>query len=247
MRILVFCAFIMLIQGCASTQGVASKEVAVKSKIFIASQLENNFNFQVTGTTAFQNKKLSANVAHWELNNHVENRVISQLKGIYQPHSDSLVSKQLTIPSDNYLTGYSNAMTSENGLNILKEKGFDYVLFITPINFQDAYYQTNQYLEGYGIYNRSFLGSDRKIVYAQISFTLFDVNTGKFLASNGDTGHNGGDSVWIAHKNITLSKEVSDLEQLNGIVEDYKNDVFSLTNNLVDKSIKYMGFQVQKL
>ncbi|GDY28347.1 hypothetical protein AHAT_42370 [Agarivorans sp. Toyoura001] len=247
MRILVFCAFIMLIQGCASTQGIASKEVAAKSKIFIASQLNNEFNFQVTGTTAFQNKKFAANVEHWELNSHVENRVINQLKGVYSPQTYNQINDQLTIPSDNYLTGYSNAMTSENGLNILKKQGFDYVLFITSIDFQDAYYQTNQYVEGYGIYNRSFFGSDNKIVYSQISFTLFDVNTGKFLASNGDTGHNGGDSVWITHKNITISKDISNLEQLNEIVENYKSDVFTLTNNLVDKSIKYMGFQVQKL
>ncbi|MEC4087034.1 hypothetical protein [Pseudoalteromonas rubra] len=247
MRTLVFFAFIILIQGCASTQGIASKEVAPKSKIFIASQLDNNFNYQVTGTTAFQNRKLSANVAHWELNTHIENRVINQLKAFYQPQSDSLIKNQLTMPSDNYITGYSNAMTSKNGLSVLKEKGFDYVLFVTPIDFQDAYFQTNQYVDGYGIYGRGFFGSDRKIVYSQVSFTLFDVNTGKFLASNGDTGHNGGDSVWITHKNIALAEEVSDLEQLNGIVEKYKGDVFTLTNKLVDKSIKYMGFQVQKL
>lgn len=247
MRILYFCALIMLVQGCASTEGVASKEVAAKSRIFITSQLENSFNFQTTGTTTFQNGKLSVDVSHWDLNNHVEERVKNQLQGLYQPDSDSSVSKKLTIPSDNYLTGYSNSMTSKNGLSILKEKGFDYVLFITPIEFQDAYYQTSQFVKGYGIYNRSFFGSDRKVLYTQISFTLFDVNTGKFLASNGDTGHNGGDSVWITHKNIALSNEITDVEKLESTAENYKSEVFALTNKLVDKSLKYMGFRAQKL
>jgi len=246
MRALVLSVFIMLIQGCASTQGIVSKEVAGKSKIFVVSQLDNVFNYQKAGTTAFQNLKLTTKVDQWEINSHVESTVVKQLKEFYRPASGGVMRSKLSIPSDNYLTGYSNSMTDENGLNALKEEGFDYVLFITPVKFQDAYFETNQYIEGYGIYLRNFFGSEKKIVYSQISFTLFDVSTGNFLASNGDTSANGGDSVWITHKNIKLSKDVSSVNQLKEIVANHKSDILELTNSLTNKSLKYMGFQVSK-
>lgn len=190
MRVFVVLILVFFIQGCASTQGVVGLKVGASSKILIVSKLQESFFFQKTGTTSFQNRKLTADVGSWDLNAQIEERCVNSLSSNYIPSADKEISSQLTVPSDNYLTGYSNPMTEKNGLDVLRAKNFDYVLFITPMKFQDAYFATNQFVEGYGIYIRSFMGSEKAILYSQIRFTMFDVASGKFLASNGDTGSN---------------------------------------------------------
>lgn len=238
-----FLAIILFVQGCATTQGIVAEKVTSSSKLFVVSQLDSQFDFIKTGTTAFNNKRLSVPIEDWGINQYVEHEISNRLRTSYVVVTENSIKPQLSIPSDNYLTGYPSSMKNEHGLQVLKDADIDFVLFITPVEFQDAYFETNQFIKGLGIYQRSFLGSSSSILFAQISFTLFDVSTGKFIASNGDTGSEGGNSTWINHQYVNESLDSVSENLLKNKADSYKDNLLSLVITIIDRSLSYMGFQ----
>jgi hypothetical protein len=246
MKLRIFLLVLVFLQGCASTQGIVAKKVADGSKIFVASKMGNEFSFRRVGTTAFNNSTLNIKVESWGVDHFIENETISNLSSHYTAESNSDISNKISIPSVNFVTGYPNEFTEKNGLNILKEKGYQYVLIITPVNFQDAFFGTNQFIEGFGFYQRSFMGSSTALLYTQVSFSLFDLTSRKFISSNGDTGSNGGNAPWVGHMKLINEPSVNEKKPDLNSINKYKINILDLFKDRVMSSVAYMGFKLGK-
>ncbi len=243
MKVLICVLLIMFIQGCANTQGIASKEVPVDGKILVVSKMGDDFSVQKVGLTVFNNSKFKVDVSSWAIDDFIQEQVKSKLSDFYSVEFNSDLSHRVSHPEDNFFTGYPYPLKQANGLLDMQKEGYEYLLLITPVKIQDIYFQTNQYVEGYGIYERSLFGNTNSLTYAQVSFSLFELSSGSFIATNGDVKANKGDSVWVNHVVNPGKTGILKNTDSSETVESYRLDIEDLIAEVVERSINYMGFK----
>ena len=232
---------VLALSGCATNQLELIQSITESEGILVASLFEDRFFIQTTGTTAFQNDMAELDTSSWKVNDFVEARFIEGLEGKYKAFSNAEFRDRVTLPGDNYLTGYPSPITDEAVLQLARSLGAKYILLLSPIEFLDAYFGTNQYVQGYGIYRRSLYGESRTIQYAQMGADLFDAETGAFIATNGTIGHNNGDSVWITHQALGDMPELeSGAARLNQDPLRYLNQ--ELLAMLATRTMRFMKF-----
>ena len=149
MKRLFLCVTAVLISGCVSNQLDMVGTITSEETILVASKFEDSFNLQETGTTTFQNTKSEFDVQSWKVNDYIESAVISGLQPKYKPIANIEFRNQVSVPSENYLTGYPDAIQDQTTLKLAKDLGARYILILSPIEFQDAYFGTNQFVTGY--------------------------------------------------------------------------------------------------
>lgn len=240
----IFFIFIFAISGCVSNDLTRVEKIAPNNTILVVSTLSNTMPVVTVGTTIFQNEQFEIPVANWHIPQYAESVVIDYLTPAYHATTDARLRAVIAPPKNDFFTGYPSALSNQQVFDIAKEHQADYILVISAVEFQDAYFGTNQFFEGLGVYQRTFLGSEKIIQFAQVGLNLFDAHTGEFVATNGTVGHNGGDSVWISHQalNCDLIDSQGELTADNKQLIKATNE--ALVSKIVERSLKYMAFDI---
>lgn len=246
MRFVVCIVFLIVIQSCVTTTGgYAGENVNLKSKIVVISNIDNIFRYSKIGTTVFNNKSISTSVEDWGINGHAKDRISKSLENYYTLVDRPEISSSIIIPEPNPFSGSGEfyPLKDVNGLQVLQKYGVEYVLCITSKSYPDEYIGTDKWIDGYGIHQRT-RPSLASVLYSQIDVTLFDVSNGKFVASNINFKNSDGEYIWIHSKPIKFSHNLTSESDLKKIALKYKDDIFELLDSQLDRSLNFMGFQV---
>jgi hypothetical protein len=233
---------IILVSGCVSNNLQQVTQITSNEKIVVIAQLHNSFPVKTVGATAFQNDYFEIDSSEWKTNEFIEAEVAKKLSTNYSVVSNSFIRSNLAPPKNDIVSGYPSPIKNPSVLNEAQKINAKYILVISPTEFSDVYFGTNQRFIGNGIYQRS----KNSIHYSQISFDLFDASTGNFVATNGTVGHNGGDSAWMTnqsfgYKIFTSPKDISAETKAN-----IKNNNEVLISTLISRSLEFMKFRVNK-
>lgn len=240
MKYLTSLLFVISVFGCASNNKPQELHIDMQEKILIISQLDDNFPVKSVGFTVFQNEKFDIDSHDWEVNDYVESYVSARLSSNYTVTSDKSIRSRLQTPKVDFLSGKLNPIKDLSVLSQAKALNVKYILVVSPIEYTDAYYGTNQKFRGNGIYQRG----DNSIQYAQINFSLFSAPNGDFILSNGSIGHNDGDSTWITNQyfGYPIFNNVNDISPKN--MRRIKSNNEYLISRLTERSLKFMGFKL---
>lgn len=178
---------LLIISGCAATGAGKIDELPPTTKIAVVSALGDDLSIETTGTTIFQNWERKENVSLWRVDSFVEDIINAELRkaGKFQivDVDTSVLHQTIGQVSSGIITGKAKI---EGGIGTLQAFGKSYdidsLLFVRTIPREDIYFSTNQYFEGYGVYQKSFLGSKRALNYAIVHISLIDVQTGEEFA-----------------------------------------------------------------
>jgi len=233
---------LVLVTGCVSNDLQRVSEINLNDKILVVSKFENTFPFKTVGFSAFQNDSFEIEVSDWSINSFIENTISEKLDINYMAITSLIIRKNVSIPKNQPFIGYPSSISNKTVLAEANKLNAKYILIVSPIDFPDVYFGTNQYINGNGVYKRN----SNMIQHAQMSFNLFDATTGQFIATNGTIGHNGGDSVWITSKTLSgyIFESESDLTEETLTYIQTNNE--ELIKELVDRSLDFMNFKVNK-
>lgn len=242
MKQVIFIYLVILISGCVSNDLQQVSKITSNEKIVVVAQFSDSFPVKTVGTTAFQNEYFEIDSSDWKTNEFIETEVANKLSPNYTVVSNSFIRKNLKAPKNDFVSGYPSPIKNQAVLKEASKINAKYILVISPSEFSDVYFGTNQRFSGNGIYQRH----ENSIHYSQISFNLFNTTTGKFIATNGTIGHNGGDSVWITNESFGYKtfNNPEDITAQTKIEIKRNNEV--LISKLLDRSLEFMKFGVSK-
>ena len=224
--------------ACATNNIQYISTIKESDGIVVVSLFKDDFNNQGTGYTMFHNSKIGIPVNEWDVNGLIESTIREELKHRYSVITDNRFRNLFKKPASG-LSGYPNAISNKSkaALNLAMNLSARYILIVAPMELPDSYYQTNQYIEGYGLYHYS--GQTIQYVYMEIS--LFDAATGDFIATN-HAVNNDGKSLSTNHTflghNAFRSNGLYSEEQFNRI----KKNNNELMTSLIKSSLKFMNF-----
>ncbi|KPH91942.1 hypothetical protein AMS58_20990 [Pseudoalteromonas porphyrae] len=242
MNKIVLIVLAIFISGCVSNDLQLVSKITSNEKIVVVAQFSSSFPIKTVGTTAFQNEYFEIDTSDWKTNEFIETEVANKLSPNYSIVPNSFIRTNLRTPKNDFVSGYPSPIKNKSVLEEAQKINANYILVISPTEFSDVYFGTNQRLKGNGIYQRH----GNSIHHSQISFNLFNAKTGQFVATNGTIGHNGGDSVWITNESFGYKMFSSSEDITASTKEEIKNNNQKLISKLLDRSLEFMKFGVKK-
>ncbi|HET7831695.1 MAG TPA: hypothetical protein VFK88_01900 [Gallionella sp.] len=184
MRLLFVIVFTTLLAACATT----GANVPRNSKVVPISIVGNTLDFRVVGTTVFGNDKKLIDVSEWNTDENIEDSANNYLRtaginsGRAAPGSKSHIGAMSFL---NFTGNYSFAGGKEGVQKAALGSNADYLLIVAraPNAFSDPFFHTNQYITGYGIYQRSYFGRQSGVNFVQLAILLVDGKTGEVITS----------------------------------------------------------------
>jgi len=199
---------IQILTGCSVPQKKLSSEVQGKT-VAVISVVGDYYTVQSTGFTVFTNWTRQEKVAAWEIDKFVEieaARFINSKKGnVRAIIADSSDIKMAADNKKYYMVSIESVLFHRSQENIDQVRnhalnvGADYALVIgNPSQWMDPYFDSNQHVRGYGIYQRNKFGRKSGIDYVLIKSLLIDAHTGKVVGVEG-TARGGvrGEDEWV--------------------------------------------------
>jgi|GEM_PF-2812215 len=234
-----------LLSGCATTNNLARMEAVEKNDaILVISQFEDTLSVKTVGTTIFTNNMISIDVTDWDINKYAEDQVKNLLSKNYTVLSNPELRRSISKPDYNYFTLEKHPLKGQDLFQYTESKGIKYVMVLSPMKYQDPYYNTNQFFEGFGIYQRGMMGSKNVKAYLQMFFWVYDGKTGEFVASGGVGGYKDPAPSWITSSPIRTnwieSKEQVDDEYLKS-AEQKVQDMFK---TLAQRSVRALKLKM---
>lgn len=202
----------LFVAGCA-TMGIENVEnLSSGHRTLVVSALGDTFRIKSLGTTIFQRWKISEDVSDWKLDKRVEALISKILQdagkiGVISNETDEIRSLVGEIDINDYtgareISGDMDAVT-----NAAKSAGADSILLLGAITINDIIFHRSNTIEGYGIYQSSFLGIKEAVNYIIFRIWLIDTNSGEDIATTLKIGKSKRDiSEWL-EENQQLSKE----------------------------------------
>ncbi|MBI4987824.1 MAG: hypothetical protein HZC23_03290 [Rhodocyclales bacterium] len=200
-----------VLSGCATVGTEHVEKLKPGTSIVALSLMGDTLAIRHVGTTVFQNERLDATVADWQIDKYAESvasRLISsgnrfQAKAVETNEARASAGKIVMDfwTSKAVLQGGTGSVTK-----LAREAGADYVLVLGPAQLGDPFFGTNQAFSGYGIYQRSAFGSRRAINYLTMRVVLLDGKNGTEVArTHGVSSAPRGEAIWMDSDNLTLS------------------------------------------
>ncbi|MBE0379380.1 hypothetical protein [Pseudoalteromonas prydzensis] len=242
MNKIVLIVLAIFMSGCVSNDLQQVSKIVPNEKIVVVAQFGGSFPIKTVGTTAFQNEYFEIDSSDWKTNEFIETEIRNKLSPNYTIVPNSFIRTNLKTPKNDFVSGYPSPIKNKSVLEEAQKINAKYILVISPTEFSDVYFGTNQRFKGNGIYQRR----GNSIHYSQISFNLFNAKTGQFIATNGTIGHNGGDSVWITNESFGYKMFSSPEDITASTKEKIKNNNQKLISKLLDRSLEFMKFGVKK-
>ncbi|MFA6179119.1 MAG: hypothetical protein WC696_05855 [Candidatus Methylopumilus sp.] len=190
-RLCLFALILMiagLAPGCAIVGADKATQAPHGSKVAVVSLLGNQMSIQHLGTTAFNNKKWNIEVQSWAVDQYVEDQanLLVEAGNKFTPVKDKADGYRQKFGSleQNFWTGNRKYQYQSEGVQALvAESGADLVLMISPAEYGDVFFGTNQLFSGYGIYQRSFLRDRNALSFLMMTVQLIDAKSGEEIAS----------------------------------------------------------------
>lgn len=185
----------IFISGCSSTNNsvhgtanneIEKHEIKKDGKITVISLMGNTLESISVGITIFNNVENKFSVAKWEVDRNIEDYLIAQIHlhtereaVIYDPG----VNMRPVVVQNNFWTGELELPNYPDFImKAVSATSSDYVLVVAPVTIGDPYFNTAQNMRGYGVYQRSFIGTKQAVNYVTMQMVLYDGVTGKQLA-----------------------------------------------------------------
>lgn len=173
-RSLISIVFAIAVSGCASLnikRPVAEEDLSKTKRVGVVSILGNTFNGVSIGTTVFNNASFSAPVPEWSIDSYAASVALGLLRSNRRFESGALDRGNLSAED-------ARADGGKRLWEAAEKQGFDKVLLVRP-GVSDNYIQ---FRPGFGLYERSMLGSSRRCIYAAYVVDVYDVATRKPIA-----------------------------------------------------------------
>ncbi len=164
MKNLVLTFLALILSACASP--VPSEKLTDIKSVAIISAIGDTVTFQDIGTTVFENKNEPASIASWGIDDLVTETAAARLKGRYDVRSLNY-DRSAFLNVDGSALG--DIVRSAGG-----EEPIDAYIVVEKLRTADVIGQTNQPLEGLGLYRRNFLGLNTVAVYAAYRVVVVD-------------------------------------------------------------------------
>ena len=206
--------------------------------MLVISQFEDVLNIKTVGTTVFTNNLISIDIKDWNINKYAEDKVRESLSKNYTVLINPSLRHSISKPDSNYWTYERYPLESQELFQYAESEGIKYVMVLSPIRYQDPYYNTNQFFEGFGIYQRGLMGSERVKAYLQMYFWVYDGKTGEFVASGRVGGHS--DQVPSSYtSNSIRANWIDSKEQVDGAyLESAEENIKGMFEELVKRNIR---------
>jgi len=180
--------FMLLLSGCAT---MGADKMAIKpqgTKVAVVSLMGNQMHIQHVGTTVFTNQKRDVDVEPWGIDQQIEDKANALISA---SNKFSVVKAQLAdyrqqfgSLEQNFWTGNRKYPRQAEAIKALAAASdAELVVMITPAEYGDVFFSTNQQVSGYGIYQRSFLFSNNAINFMTMTVHVVDANTGEEIAT----------------------------------------------------------------
>lgn len=201
--------FVLILTTLLSACATPVANVPRNSKVVPISIVGNSLDFRVVGTTVFGNDKKLIDVSEWNTDEHVETTVRNLLNaagtstGKAVPGSKNLIGEMSFL---NFTGSFSFAGGQKGVQKVASDSGADYLLIVAraPNAFSDPFFNTNQYITGYGIYQRSYFGRQNSVNYAQLAVLFVDEKTGEVITSRVRwQSSSRAESLWVDNERTT--------------------------------------------
>jgi len=204
---------VLLLSGCAT---MGADKVAVKpqgTKLVVVSLMGNQMHIQHVGTTVFNNQKRDVDVEPWGIDQHIEdkaNTLISASNKFSVVKATSAdYRQQFGSLEQNFWTGnrkYSHQAEAIKALATASDA--ELVVMITPAEYGDVFFSTNQQVSGYGIYQRSFVFTNNAINFMTMAVHVIDAKTGEDVATASSyASSKRDDKDWIEGESLPLTSD----------------------------------------
>ena len=187
---------VALLTACATTVPSPPKE----SSFAVLSTLGNKLSLRQVGITVFGNTEKAIDVSQWNVDEHVEASTAIMLKSAGFKTLKSAARSTDDLGRMSYFN-MTQSYTFTGGPAAMRKAalaaGADYLIVVleAPKARSDPFFRTNQFITGYGVYQRRGGGS---VTFAQIAVLLVDGKTGEVLSSCIESaGTARSDSIWI--------------------------------------------------
>ena len=164
-------ALAIVLGGCAGIYPGAVPEAqrsAIRT-VAVASGLGPQLHGISIGTTVFQNRSWKADVAAWAVDASVVDHVATALQGAGR-------YTVVRLPPDG--TVFDEAELPDAVLNAARQQGADTLVAVEPSPSDNHPF----YAAGFGLFERSFLGSAKRCAYGMYVVTVTDLATRRRLA-----------------------------------------------------------------
>jgi hypothetical protein len=173
-RVLALLIVSIALSGCAALnikRGLADDDLQSTKRIGVVSLLGDTFHRVSIGMTVFNNTKYSSPVPDWKIDSYTSRQALDLL-GSNTRFTSSLVDRT-SMPKEQL------AKEDEKKFwEAATQQGFDRLLIIRPsVSDNNAFFQP-----GFGIFERSVFGTNRRCVYAAYVVEVYDVASRKPIA-----------------------------------------------------------------
>lgn len=207
MRTCLTLILITFLTACATTGGGLPRH----SKVVPVSLLGDTLDLRVVGVTVFGNSTTPIDVSDWHVDQQIERTAINLLGagGLDSAIASPDLKKHIgTISFFNLIGSYSFSGGKDGIKRVASATGADYLLVVAkaPNAISDPFFRTNQFITGYGIYQRRVLfGKGSAVDFVQIVVLLVDGKTGEVIDSRIDWRSSPRpESLWLGDDQTTL-------------------------------------------
>jgi hypothetical protein len=184
---LTLCLCVLIVNGCTAIGVENVKKLNSGHRIAVLSVLGDEFQIDSLGTTIFHSWNVKKNVTDWQLDHGVE---------VFIQENLAQTGKFVVVPigthgiratvDDIDQFEWDGAIKRTESLNVVvtsaKSAGADSLLIVGSIPRMDVVFHRRPSIEGYGIYQSSFLGYKEAVDYIVLRIWLVDVDSGKEIA-----------------------------------------------------------------
>ena len=168
----VIIVLILLLQGCASTE-VQMVDLKPKSRVGLINMVGDEITHTHVGTTSFNNFSKKYDI-DWNISSIIEDTIVGKIKKNTHYDVIKINPTEKLLENDKELVeiGWASHSLKESVVpefkNIFSEYDVDIILVIREFGAEDYVTQTGTYIEGYGLYTRSFLVFEKAYAYGYL-------------------------------------------------------------------------------
>lgn len=201
------------IQGCAMRGPISPEYQMQNKKMAVVSELGNNFQHVIVGTTVFTNNITKANVSDWKVNHTASSYLVTKLgeRGI---HADEVESDFFTSLDDG--SPHTISTVEDKVISKVKAMGYQSLLIARPTTSENFPF----FRPGYGLNTRYFFGTPKSCIYAMYILELYDLEQNKTVgwdwvnAMNGPCIFNSANDLPVKEDfNAYSAQEKADIRQ----------------------------------
>ena len=232
MRIIVQLLIIINLAGCATLGPKRMPTNEYGKSITIIGSLDNQMRLMLIGTTVFNNSINNIDAADLHLEEEITKTVSEKMKskGNFRVtiSKDKSIREQVRNINPYVSTTFWKIGDQKKMIQgLAKRLNADLLVVINNATYNDKIFGTDVSIEGYGIYERSFLGIKRAVNYCSLRIIVYDGATGNELAFASDLSHEPrNNEEWSSDLNYGV-------ESINKTKASIKKLYISLANKLL--------------